>query len=211
MSREPRASSGSASRFGKRVLIASSSEVYDHPEESALHEDARRIYGPTTARRWAYADTKAIDEFLALADEESLQCAIAPLQRRGASTRVAVRDGHPAFRGGGPRRRRRSLRDGAQTRLLPSRTRSARSTRSSPSRPRQGGIFNVGRRSASRIVDLATRVIEKTGSSSEIVFVPYEEVFERGIEEEMFHRAPSIDKIAAMSLGPSTWTGSSTT
>ena len=56
-------------------------------------------------------------------------------------------------------------------------------------------------------------MIEKTGSSSEIVFVPYEEVFERGIEEEMFHRAPSIDKIkAAVGWGPaSTWTGSSTT
>ncbi|MGH2921239.1 MAG: NAD-dependent epimerase/dehydratase family protein [Gaiellaceae bacterium] len=56
------------SRFGKRVLVASSSEIYgDHPEEASLDEDARRIYGPTTARRWAYADTKAIDEFLALA------------------------------------------------------------------------------------------------------------------------------------------------
>jgi UDP-glucose 4-epimerase len=71
-----------SSRFGKRVLVASSSEVYgDHPEEASLDEDARRIYGPTTARRWAYADTKAIDEFLALArfDEEGLQCVIARL------------------------------------------------------------------------------------------------------------------------------------
>src|SRR5215210_8847853 len=52
-------------RFGKRVLVASTSEVYgDHREERPLAEDARRIYGPTTARRWAYADSKAMDEFL---------------------------------------------------------------------------------------------------------------------------------------------------
>src|SRR3954453_11787644 len=55
-------------RFGKRVLVASTSEVYgDHREEVPLVETARRVYGPTTQRRWAYADSKAMDEFLALA------------------------------------------------------------------------------------------------------------------------------------------------
>src|SRR5262245_14439707 len=69
-------------RFGKRVLVASSSEVYgDHQEEEPLREDAKRIYGPTTARRWAYADSKAMDEFLALArhEERGLDCVIARL------------------------------------------------------------------------------------------------------------------------------------
>src|SRR5438552_10742987 len=55
-------------RFGKRVLVASTSEVYGDPRDDApFAEDARRVYGPTTQRRWAYADSKAIDEFLALA------------------------------------------------------------------------------------------------------------------------------------------------
>jgi UDP-glucose 4-epimerase len=70
------------SRFNKRVLIASTSEVYgDHREEKPLEEGARRMYGPTTARRWAYADSKAIDEFLALAyhDERDLDCVIVRL------------------------------------------------------------------------------------------------------------------------------------
>ena len=54
-------------KFGKRVLIASSSEVYgDHREERPLHENDRRVYGPVTERRWLYADSKAMDEFLAL-------------------------------------------------------------------------------------------------------------------------------------------------
>ena len=79
-------------KFGKRVLVASSSEVYgDHPEEALLREDARRIYGPTTARRWAYADSKAIDEFLALAwhEERDLDCVIARLFNTSAHARAA--------------------------------------------------------------------------------------------------------------------------
>src|SRR5207249_3545076 len=70
------------SRFGKRVLVASTSEVYgDHREELPLEETARRVYGPTTQRRWAYADSKAMDEFLALAyhQERSLDCVIVRL------------------------------------------------------------------------------------------------------------------------------------
>src|SRR5438094_10107121 len=69
-------------RFGKRVLVASTSEVYgDHREEAPLDEAARRIYGPTTVRRWAYADSKAMDEFLALAypQEPGLDCVIVRL------------------------------------------------------------------------------------------------------------------------------------
>jgi UDP-glucose 4-epimerase len=55
------------SKFGKRVLVASSSEVYgDHREERPLAENDRRVYGPTTEKRWLYADSKAMDEHLAL-------------------------------------------------------------------------------------------------------------------------------------------------
>src|ERR687885_1851474 len=69
-------------RFGKRVLVASTSEVYGDPRDDApFAEDARRVYGPTTQRRWAYADSKAMDEFLALAyhQERGLDCVIVRL------------------------------------------------------------------------------------------------------------------------------------
>src|SRR5437660_6064075 len=69
-------------RFGKRVLVASTSEVYgDHREEAELAEDARRVYGPATPPRRAYADSKAMDEFLALAhhQERDLDCVIVRL------------------------------------------------------------------------------------------------------------------------------------
>ncbi len=68
-------------RFGKRVLIASTSEVYgDRREPKALDEESA-CYGPTTARRWAYADSKAMDEFLALGyhQERDLDCVIVRL------------------------------------------------------------------------------------------------------------------------------------
>src|SRR5438105_10055215 len=74
-------------RFGKRVLVASTSEVYgDRREPEALSEESRRVYGPTTARRWAHADSKALDEFLAFAyhQERGLDCVIArPLHKVG--------------------------------------------------------------------------------------------------------------------------------
>ena len=69
-------------RFGKRVLVASTSEVYGNSrEEDPLVESADRTYGPTTARRWAYADSKAMDEFLALTyhQERGLDCVIVRL------------------------------------------------------------------------------------------------------------------------------------
>jgi UDP-glucose 4-epimerase len=191
-----------ASRFGKRVLVASSSEVYgDHPEEVSLDENARRIYGPTTARRWAYADTKAIDEFLALArfDEDGLQCVIARLfntvgPRQSGQYGMVIPRFVEAALAGAPLE---VYGDGTQTRCFCHVSDTVGALQALVAEPSTaGGIFNVGSTERVRIVDLATRVIEKTGSSSEIVFVPYADVFDRGIEEEMFHRSPSIDKIA---------------
>ena len=191
------------SRFGKRVLVASSSEVYgDHPKEASLEEDARRIYGPTTARRWAYADTKAIDEFLALArhDEQGLPCVIARLfntvgpRQSGQYGNVVPRFVEAALAG-------RPLEvhgDGTQTRCFCHVSDTVRALQAlMDDTSTSGQIYNVGSTERVRIGELAERVKRATGSRSETVFVPYEEVFDRGIEEEMFHRAPSIEKIAA--------------
>jgi UDP-glucose 4-epimerase len=190
------------SRFGRRVLVVSSSEVYgDHPEESSLEEDARRIYGPTTARRWAYADTKAIDEFLALArhDEQGLSCVIARLfntvgpRQSGQYGNVIPRFVEAAL----AEKPLEVHGDGTQTRCFCHVSDVVRALQALMDEASLSGqIYNVGSTERVRIVDLAERVLRATGSSSEVVFVPYDEVFERGIEEEMFHRAPSIEKIA---------------
>ncbi|HEV8602066.1 MAG TPA: NAD-dependent epimerase/dehydratase family protein [Gaiellaceae bacterium] len=190
-------------RFEKPVLVASSSEVYgNHPKDVSLGEDAQRIYGPTTAKRWAYADTKALDEFLALAlrHERGLRCVIARLFNT-VGPRQNSQYGNVV-----PRFVQRALAgeplevhgDGTQTRCFCHVADAVRALTGLLDSPAAAGeIYNVGSTDRIRIVDLAARVLEATGSSSELVFVPYAEVYEGGIAEEMFHRAPSIEKIAA--------------
>jgi UDP-glucose 4-epimerase len=188
-------------RFEKPVLVASSSEVYgNHPEDTSLGEDAQRIYGPTTAKRWAYADTKALDEFLALAlaQERGLRSVIARLFNT-VGRRQNSRYGNVI-----PRFVQRALTgepleihgDGSQTRCFCHVSDVVRALKALLDTA-DGEIYNVGSTDRITIRELAERVLEKTGSSSELRFVPYDEVYERGVAEEMFHRAPSIDKIAS--------------
>jgi UDP-glucose 4-epimerase len=194
-------------RFEKPVLVASSSEVYgNHPEDVSLAEDAQRIYGPTTAKRWAYADTKALDEFLALAlrHERDLRCVIARLfntvgpRQNSQYGNVVPRFVQHALAG-------EPLEihgDGSQTRCFCHVSDVVRGLKGLLDRA-DGEIYNVGSTERITIADLARRVLEATGSSSELVFVPYEDVYEGGVSEEMFHRAPAIDKIAtAIGWGP---------
>ena len=190
------------SRFGKRVLIASTSEVYgDHRDETPLEETARRVYGPTTQRRWAYADSKAMDEFLALAhhQEGNLDCIIARLfntvgpRQSGQYGMVVPRFVQSALAG-------RPLEvhgDGGQTRCFCHVSDTIRALEGVMNNPATSGeIYNVGSTESISILDLADRVLTCSGSRSEVVFVPYDEVYGQGIED-MLHRRPSIDKIAA--------------
>jgi UDP-glucose 4-epimerase len=187
-------------RFGKRVLVASSSEVYgDHPGEEELEETARRIYGPTTATRWAYAAAKAIDEFLALArhKEDGLDCVIARLFNT-VGPRQSPRYGNviPTFVSNALAGRPLEVHgDGTQVRCF---CHVSDAVRALAGLMENGGtsgeIFNVGSNQPIRIIDLADRVRELTSSSSEIVFVPYDEVYGHGIED-LQHRAPSITKV----------------
>jgi UDP-glucose 4-epimerase len=187
-------------RFGKRVLIASTSEVYgDHREERPLEETDRRVYGPTTQRRWAYADSKAMDEFLALAyhQERGLDCVIARLfntvgPRQSSQYGMVV-----------PRFVRWALAgdtieihgDGQQTRCFCHVQDTIRALKGlMDAHDRAGEIYNVGSQNRISVLELANKVRALTGSSSEVRFVPYEEVYGQGIED-MIHRIPSIAKV----------------
>jgi nucleoside-diphosphate-sugar epimerase len=188
-------------RFGKRALVASSSEVYgDHREERPLSESDRRVYGPTTERRWLYADSKAMDEFLALGYH----------QERGLDT-VIVR----LFNTVGPRQSgqygmviprfvERALTgaplevhgDGTQTRSFCHVSDTIRALKGlMDERSISGEVFNVGSTERVRIVDLAERVVALTNSRSELRYVPYDAVYGLGIEDTL-HREPAIDRIA---------------
>ncbi len=188
-------------RFGKRVLVASTSEVYgDHRSPEPLREDARRVYGPTTQKRWLYADSKAMDEYLALAyrQERGLDFVVARLfntvgpRQSGQYGMVVARFVQAAVAGlpleihG----------DGTQTRTfchVQDTIRALQGLMDSPATT--GEIFNVGSRNWISIGELASRVLELTGSSSERVPVPYDQVYGSGIDD-MLHRVPAIEKIA---------------
>jgi len=188
-------------RFGKRVLIASTSEVYgDHREERPLEETARRIYGPTTQRRWAYADSKAMDEFLALAHhvEHDLDCTIARLfntvgPKQSGQYGMVI----PTFVARALRNETIEIHgDGGQTRCFCHVDDTVRALHGLMADSMSGEIYNVGSTNRISIRELAGRVIEMTGSSSATVDVPYDKVYGHGIED-MLHRIPSTVKITA--------------
>jgi UDP-glucose 4-epimerase len=190
-----------AHRFGKRVLVASTSEVYgDHREERPLVETDRRIYGPTTQKRWAYADSKAMDEFLALAHhaEHDLDCVIVRLfntvgpRQSGQYGMVipnfvqrALADAPIEIHG-----------DGAQTRCFCHVSDTIRALAGLMKEGEAGGIYNVGSEERISINALAQRVKDLTGSSSPIQYISYEDVYGIGIED-MLHRIPSTAKTNA--------------
>jgi UDP-glucose 4-epimerase len=188
-------------RFDKRVLIASTSEVYgDHREQRPLAESDRRIYGPTTQKRWAYADSKAMDEFLALAHhvEHDLDCVIVRLfntvgpRQSGRYGMVIPNFVQRAF-AGEPLEIHGT---GEQTRCFCHVQDTIRALAGLMQDGRSGEIYNVGSQERISINDLARRVLELTESSSELEYIPYEQVYHEGIED-MLHRSPSIEKISA--------------
>ena len=189
-------------RFGKRVLIASTSEVYgDHREERALVETDRRIYGPTTQKRWAYADSKAMDEFLALAHhaEHDLDCVIVRLfntvgPRQSGQYGMVIPTfvqraivGEPIEIHG----------DGEQTRCFCHVSDTIRALAGLMESGASGEIYNVGSEERISINELAQKVKGLTDSESAIEYVSYADVYGIGIED-MLHRIPSTAKVRAM-------------
>jgi nucleoside-diphosphate-sugar epimerase len=187
--------------FNKPVLLASTSEVYgDHRTERPLAETSRRIYGATTQKRWAYADSKAMDEFLALAyhEEFGLDAVIVRLfntvgpRQTGMYGMVVPRFVDSAL----ANEPIEIYGDGEQTRCfchVQDTIRALRDLMVDLNRT-SGEIFNVGARNQTTILGLAETVKRMTGSDSPTVHVPFNEVYGTGIED-MLHRVPCIDKV----------------
>lgn len=187
-----------ASRQRKRLLIASTSEVYGVSEQVPFREDGNLVMGATTKGRWSYACSKAIDEFLALAyhREKKLPSIIVRLfntvgprqiGRYGMVVPTLVQqalDGKPLTVYG----------DGKQTRCfgyVGDVIRSLLALMDHPDSP--GEVFNIGSTEEVSITRLAERVLAMTGSRSEIVYVPYSEAYEEGFED-MPRRVPDTSK-----------------
>ena len=191
-----------ASRKRKPVLIASTSEVYGKSVAIPFREDGDLTLGATRFGRWAYACSKAIDEFLALAywKERQLPTVVVRLfntvgpRQTGRYGMVVPRfvaqaaAGDPLTVYG----------DGTQRRCFCSVTDVVDALTSLIEyEPAYGEVINLGSQEECSILELAERVIEVTGSSSETTLIPYSEAYEEGFED-MHRRVPDISKITAM-------------
>jgi UDP-glucose 4-epimerase len=191
-----------ANKKKKLVLIASTSEVYGKSADVPFREDADLVLGPTAKHRWAYACSKMIDEFLALAywKERKLPVIVVRLfntvgpRQTGQYGMVVpnfVRQalaGHPITVFG----------DGTQSRSFTYVGDVVRAMVALIDEPRAvGQVFNIGNGNEITIRELAEKVKKMTGSSSEIVTVPYERAYEAGFED-MPRRVPDIGRIQAL-------------
>jgi UDP-glucose 4-epimerase len=191
-----------ASKKKKLVLIASTSEVYGKSANAPFHEDADLVLGPTTKHRWAYACSKALDEFLALAHwrERKLPVAIVRLfntvgpRQTGRYGMVVQRFVSQALAG----EPITVYGDGRQSRCFTYVGDVVRALIALANEPRAvGQVFNVGNDEEITIGDLALRVRELAKSSSPIEHLPYAQAFAEGFED-MQRRVPDIGKIRAL-------------
>jgi len=190
-----------ARRYGKKVLLASTSEVYGKSAALPFREDADRVMGPTIKSRWSYAESKAIDEFLGLAYHKQFGLPVVICRffntvgpRQTGTYGMVI-----------PRLVQQALReqpltvygDGQQTRCFCNVKDTVRAVAQLGAEPRaEGEIFNVGSQEEITISALAERILARTGSRSSVVRVPYDEAYEKGFED-MLRRVPSIAKIGA--------------
>jgi UDP-glucose 4-epimerase len=186
-------------RAGKRVLVASTSEVYGKGLALPFREDADLVMGPPSKTRWGYATSKLIDEFLALAyaKEHDVPVVIVRLfntvgprqsNRYGMVIPTFVRHAllnEPIVVHG----------DGSQTRSFTWVGDVVWALTALMNEPRAfGEVFNIGNGSEIAIRDLAFKVKAMTGSDSDVVFQPYHTAFDDSFED-MPRRVPDISKI----------------
>lgn len=189
-------------RYRKKVVLASSSEIYGKNEDVPFREDADRILGPTMQSRWCYACSKAMDEFLALAYAKQLALPVVIVRLfNTVGPRQTGRYGMVV-----PRFVRQALAgepvtvygDGQQTRSFCHVGDVVRAIIGLVDEPdATGDVFNVGSTEEVTIEALARRTVALARSSSEIVFVPYDEAYEVGFED-MRRRVPDITKIRSL-------------
>ncbi len=186
-------------KFKKKVLIASSSEVYGKHLHAPLVETDNIIYGPSSKFRWSYAASKLVDEFSALAyfRTKGLPMIIARLfntvgpRQTGAYGMVLPRLAGQALAG----EPLTVYGDGQQSRTFTYVGDVVNALTGLMDHPGAvGELFNVGGTEEITILNLARRIIEITGSSSEIALIPYLEAFPEDFED-MRRRVPDISKV----------------
>lgn len=188
-----------AASLQKKVIIASSSEVYGKLDKEFFSEDDDLLLGPTSKLRWSYAASKIIDEFLAKAYYKQLGLPvvivrffniIGPRQtgQYGMVVPTFIKQalsGQPitVYGDGSQRRSFTWVKDAVNALIALSEHPEA-----------EGKVFNIGHKNDISIYELAQMVKKITGSSSEIVFVDYDKAYEQSFED-IRRRRPDISKI----------------
>jgi UDP-glucose 4-epimerase len=188
-----------ANQFKKKIFIASTSEVYGKHVEHSLSEEDNRVMGSVKKRRWAYACSKTLDEFLALAyhDEKKLPVVIGRLfntvgpRQTGQYGMVLPTFVQSALLG----KPITVFGDGTQSRSFTHVADVVEAIVKLMDEPKaEGDIFNIGNDHEITIKELADRVKDLTGSPSEIEHIPYEKAYGPGFED-MVRRCPVIEKL----------------
>jgi UDP-glucose 4-epimerase len=186
----------------KKVIIASTSEVYGKSSVVPFREDSDLVFGPTSKSRWSYASSKVVDEFLALAYWREFKLptvvvrffnTIGPRQV-GRYGMVVPRFMSQALQGsnlsvygtGQQSRCFTYVSDVVEWLLMLAANDKA-----------VGEVVNLGNPEEVTIVELARKVIAITGAQVAIDYVPYEEAYEEGFED-MLRRVPDITKVQAL-------------
>ena len=191
-----------ANKKKKKVLLASTSEVYGKSVQFPFREGSDLVLGATNKGRWSYACSKAIDEFLALAyfKEKKLPVVVTRLfntvgpRQTGQYGMVIPTFVKQAISG----RPITVFGDGSQSRCFTDVFDVVRAIITLVERSEAvGEVFNVGSEQEITILELARKVKELTGSKSEIVFVPYDEAYEEGFED-MQRRIPDMSKLRSL-------------
>jgi UDP-glucose 4-epimerase len=191
-----------AHRYRRKVMVASTSEIYGKNNSGPLNEQSDRILGSPAVARWAYSTSKAVDEILAYAyhRERDLPTIVVRLfntvgpRQSPAYGMVVPRlvnqalDGAPLTVYG----------DGAQTRCFCHVTDVVDGLLRLLDEPTAiGDVFNIGSSEEISIDQLARLIIDKTSSTSQILHVPYEVAYEVGFED-MVRRVPDVSKLEAL-------------
>jgi UDP-glucose 4-epimerase len=191
-----------ANKKKKLVVIASTSEVYGKSDDVPFREDADLVMGPTRKHRWAYACSKAIDEFLALAywKERKLPVIIVRLfntvgpRQTGQYGMVIPNFVRQALAGEAIT----VFGDGLQSRAFTHVTDVVHALMKLVAEPKAiGQVINIGTTHEVTIRGLAERVRELTGSRSPLKFVPYDEAYESGFED-MRRRLPDLTRVTEL-------------
>lgn len=187
-----------AQRYGKKVVIASTSEVYGKSSKVPFSEGDDTVSGPTTKHRWAYACSKAIDEFaaFAMAKESGIPVCVLRLfntvgRRQSGRYGMVIPNFVSQALNGDPIT---VFGDGEQTRCFANVadiTRAMADLLSCPAA--EGEVVNLGSNSEISINNLAQTVKDTLQSNSEITHISYDEAYEDGFED-MLRRVPDLSK-----------------